>query len=418
MVYTRGSKDDFDRFARITEDEGWSWDNLVPYMHKTERFSPPADNHNTTGQFNPAVHGFDGINTVSLAGFPTSIDSRIIKTTSQLDERPFNLDMNSGDHLDVGERFTLTAKKEVVLPVGSIGTPHLLLHSGIANSSMLTSLEIKTIHNLPSVGENLTDHTVLGLSWLVNSIDTWDTAGKNTTLSAAEFEEWNTTRTGPSVDSAISHLGWIRIPDNSSIFQFKGVLNPAAGKKLSALRDSFLQWIAWSDTFHRKLPDCGSVVLKSSNPLNAPLINPILLGVKLDVLILIEALRSVMRFVEVPAWAGYIISPLGNVTNDSTDEESEVYIRNTGTSLYHPVGTASMSAKGAPYGVVDPDLRVKGLTGLEIVDASIISGNPLGLPSQSFAPRTYRARGQRGSAEEIMLPVAAEYEEPMQRPSR
>lgn len=71
---------------------------------QNERWTPPADNHDTTGQFNPEVHGFNGINAVSLSGFPHSIDSRVIQTTSQLPEEfPFNLDMNSGNPLGVGE---------------------------------------------------------------------------------------------------------------------------------------------------------------------------------------------------------------------------------------------------------------------------------------------------------------------------
>jgi hypothetical protein len=72
---------------------------------QSERFSPPADHHNTTGQFNPAVHGFRGINSVSLAGFPSPIDSRVIETTTQLaDQYPFNLDTNSGHPLGIGSQ--------------------------------------------------------------------------------------------------------------------------------------------------------------------------------------------------------------------------------------------------------------------------------------------------------------------------
>ncbi|KAJ7191465.1 glucose-methanol-choline oxidoreductase, partial [Mycena pura] len=102
MIYTRGARDDFDRFARVTGDKGWSWDSLVPYMLKNERFGAPADHHNTTRQFNPAVHGFTGINSVSLAGFPTGIDSRVIEATDEFAEFPFNLDMNSGNTIGIG----------------------------------------------------------------------------------------------------------------------------------------------------------------------------------------------------------------------------------------------------------------------------------------------------------------------------
>ncbi|KAJ6619399.1 GMC oxidoreductase-domain-containing protein [Mycena sp. CBHHK59/15] len=104
MVYTRGSKEDFDRLARAAGDEQCSWDSLIPYMQKNEWFSPPADHHNTTGQFNTAIHGFDGINTVSLTGFSyPEIDSRVIQTTKELSEFLFNLDMNSGYQLGIGK---------------------------------------------------------------------------------------------------------------------------------------------------------------------------------------------------------------------------------------------------------------------------------------------------------------------------
>jgi hypothetical protein len=103
----------------MTGDDGWSWDKLVPYMKKVlqpsctiwsarliaiqnEHFVLPSDFHNATKEFNPAVHGFTGINSVTLHNFATPIDSRIIKTTTELAEYPFNLDMNSGYHLGIG----------------------------------------------------------------------------------------------------------------------------------------------------------------------------------------------------------------------------------------------------------------------------------------------------------------------------
>ncbi|KAJ7141459.1 alcohol oxidase [Mycena epipterygia] len=440
MVYTRGSKEDFDRFARVTGDEGWSWDSLIPYMRKNERFSPPVDHHNTTGQFNPAVHGFDGINTVTLAGFPTPIDSRVIESTSELSEFPFNIDMNSGYQLGIGwvqatikngsrsssatsyldpqlgrpnlnillharatrilqngtnafrtvefvqglkgtagrQSITLTAKKEIILSAGSIGTPSILLHSGIGNSSTLSDIGIKPLHHLPSVGQNLSDHVVVGLSWLVNSNDTWETAARNTTLSEEEFNEWNTTRTGPLVDTVTSHIGWLRVPDNSSIFE--RFSDPAAGPNTAQFE------ILVSNGFTGPTPPTGnflsitaavvapvsrgSVTVNSSDPLANPLINPNFMETELDLFILREAIRSAMRFASAPAWENYIISPF-NVNNNMTDAELELYIRNNAGSGDHSVGTAAMSPKGASYGVVDPDLRVKGLEGLRVVDISI-----------------------------------------------
>lgn len=82
-----------------------------------------------------------------------------------------------------------------------------------------------------------------------------------------------------------------------------------------------------------------------------------------------EGIRSARRFAAAPAWADYIVAPTNNAT---TDAELDAFIRGSASSFFHPVGTARMSARGAGYGVVDPDLKVKGVRGLRIVDASVL----------------------------------------------
>lgn len=85
-----------------------------------------------------------------------------------------------------------------------------------------------------------------------------------------------------------------------------------------------------------------------------------------------EAVKSAMKFLTAPAWSDYIIGPVGGVENATTDAALDKYIQaNTGT-IFHPVGTASMSPKGAKNGVVDPDLTVKLVNGLRVVDASVL----------------------------------------------
>ncbi len=124
MAYTRGSSQDYDRYAKISGDPGWGWEALRPYFRKVsdafrssrsyfirtsrqnERFVAPADHHNTSGEFDPAVHGFDGINYVSLPGYPRGTDGRVIQVTKELPhEFPFNLDYNSGYELGIGKDF-------------------------------------------------------------------------------------------------------------------------------------------------------------------------------------------------------------------------------------------------------------------------------------------------------------------------
>jgi choline dehydrogenase-like flavoprotein len=107
-MYTRGAAEDYDEFAKITGDQGWSWKRLQPYFRKNEKWTPPADKHNTTGQFDPRFHSFNGMTSVSLAGSPTPIDGRIIEATTQLGpDYKFNLDMNSGNMLGIGENHAL-----------------------------------------------------------------------------------------------------------------------------------------------------------------------------------------------------------------------------------------------------------------------------------------------------------------------
>lgn len=96
----------------------------MPYFKKSELFTSPADKHNVTGQFNPSVHGFNGLVGVSLPGFPTPIDNKVIEATQQLGgEFKFNLDMNSGNELGVGECLVMNSTswtdRDMFLRMGS-----------------------------------------------------------------------------------------------------------------------------------------------------------------------------------------------------------------------------------------------------------------------------------------------------------
>jgi len=103
LFYTRGSSSDYDRLANVTGDEGWSWSSIQPYLRKNEKWTPPADGHDTTGQFDPSVHSNTGINAVSLPGYPQAIDEKVIQASKELGgDFKFNLDMNDGDELGLG----------------------------------------------------------------------------------------------------------------------------------------------------------------------------------------------------------------------------------------------------------------------------------------------------------------------------
>ena len=116
----------------------------------------------------------------------------------------------------------------------------------------------------------------------------------------------------------------------------------------------------------------GFIKLASSNPFAAPTIDPNFLSTPFDIFTLKEAVKAVKRLLTAQAWDGYVIGPIPALAATTTDAALEAYVRANAGTVYHPVGTAAMSPKGAKWGVVDPDLKVKGVEGLRVIDASIL----------------------------------------------
>ncbi|KAJ7856682.1 aryl-alcohol oxidase-like protein [Mycena olivaceomarginata] len=470
MFYTRGSMDDFNRYAALTGDPGWSWDEIFPYFLKNEKWTPPADGHDTSGQFNPAVHSTHGLTEVSLPGFMWSLAPRVIQATRELpDEFPFNLDMNSGRPLGIGwlqstighgvrsssataylapefvrrgnlhvllharvtrlvggrradngelmfggvefmrdgepDSETLVAKagKEIILSAGTVGTPHLLMHSGIGDRRALQALGITTLLDLPSVGTNVSDHPVVGLSWMVNSTQTLESITQNATAFNEAFAQWNRSHTGPFVDLGVSQLGWFRLDRNASIF--KEFRDPAAGPDTPHFELGFGAGTPSIAAPPEEMPghlmtigvavvspvSRGTITLSSGDPLDPPLINPGYMTSDFDLYTLTEGLKCAQRFLTAPVWRDYVLAPTVDL-NAFTPDELQQFIRNSTASTSHLAGSAGMSARGARYGVVDPDLRVKGVKGLRIIDASVL---PI-VPSAHTQATTY-VFAERGS---------------------
>ncbi|KAK7039155.1 hypothetical protein VNI00_010059 [Paramarasmius palmivorus] len=444
MFYTRGSSDDFDRLARISGDSGWSWKRILPYFLKSETLSPSADGHNTTGQVDPRFHGTSGPVLTSLPGNTSVLDSRILETSSQLSEFPFNLDMNSGDPLGVGwlqstighgvrsssataflsdaalsrknfdvligtratrllqtgykngkpvflgvelaqsasgPRMSVTARKEVILSAGAIGTPHLLKLSGIGDRKELSAHGVHTLVEVPDVGRHMQDHPWVPLQWFLNTTNTMDTIIRNATLLNEETAFYNKTKEGPLANNPSGNqLGWFRLAKNSSVLKEFG--DPTGGKVSPHFEIIFTNTFL---SFTEPLPPTGnfmtmlvalvsprsrgSVRLTSSSPFDAPLIDPNFMDMESDMVILTEAVKAAYRFAAAQTWQGFIIEPFGPRLN--TTEDIHNHIRNLAMTLRHPVGTARMSSAKDTAGVVGPDLRVKKVEGLRVADASI-----------------------------------------------
>ncbi|KAJ6602750.1 aryl-alcohol-oxidase from pleurotus Eryingii, partial [Mycena vulgaris] len=434
LGYVRGSKDDYDAYARVTEDPGhYRWDALQPYFRKNERWTAPTDNHNQTGQFNPKFHDFHGINSVSLVGFPSppDIDNRVAGVVQELGEEfPFNEYINSGslrgiswvqsnirhgkrsssftsylgpDFIDrpnlhvmqdaQATRVVQTAispstfgaiefasgrdvsKDSVIISAGALETPKLLMKFGIGDMEYLSSMGTTPLVILPDVGKNLSAHLAVCLVYSVNSTQNFDEIVRNVTLPDELLAYWiETGGAGPLGITYTSHDIFVRLPTNATIFQKN--TDRAAGPRSTHLQATIQVDILylttgsplilkqeWSHQFNTR-GEFSEYVASLNTDFN-------IFGLR-------EAVKMTHRFFNASAWQGYILKPLSNLEFGATDDEIETYLRQNDAPNGHIVGTASMSAKGAHYGVVDPDLTVKGVRSSRIVDASVLPYLPTG----------------------------------------
>ncbi len=131
------------------------------------------------------------------------------------------------------KRSTISANKEVILSAGSIGTPQILMLSGIGDQTALKKLGIKPILNLPDVGQNLQDHPIMSNYFLVNSNNTFDDVLRNVNILDADLAQWTKNRTGLFGNAPGNAVAFLRLANNAAIFkQFK---DPSAGQLLASL---------------------------------------------------------------------------------------------------------------------------------------------------------------------------------------
>lgn len=456
MFYTRGTAGDYNRWAAATDDEGWSWKNLEKYFRKHERWVAPADHHNISRQYDPAVHAKDGMTTVSLPGYAQrATDGRSLLASSELgNEFQYNKDMNSGrplgftwNQMTIGngrrdsaatsylaekylsrknlfvvvnsrvtrvlptsknnpdefktvevvsaldgrtadsKRLVFKAKKEVVLSAGAIGSPQILLSSGIGDISDLRAVGVEPLVHHPSVGKNLTDHYLSYVTYAANSNDTFDAILNDPQAQAAALKQWKEHRTGPflTVGAGMNQIAWLRLPENSPLWQ--RYRDPAADKESPHVELIVTNSASFSARSGPHVSivmvglnpmSTGSVRLRSSDLFAAPLVDPGYCTNRFDLYVMLAGVRYAQRFLSAPAWNGYVgelVAPFSKATIDD-DEAVMKGLRDVVGTAWHPVGTLKMSKKSDSWGVVDPDLKMKGVIGLRVVDASIMPHIP------------------------------------------
>ncbi|KAH9913485.1 alcohol oxidase [Epithele typhae] len=403
MAFCRGTKDDFGRIANVTGDSGWEWENLLPFVLKVDNITAPADGHNTTGQYNPAVHRH-GVVDISVPGmFLEPIDSIALNTSAELPDEflstltttpvtqlasvglnglsttayaslqrprilpklPAVLTSTSSSILSsllnlqmVGPTYNLTASKEVILSAGSIKTPHILMLSGIGDATHLSDKGITPIVNLTAVGRNLQDHVFLPNSWNVTANFTLDDLHRSANLTAEQLQLWMTNGTGFLGLPPSDQFMWLRA--NDSIFTDIDAEDPSAGPTSAHFE------IIISDNFVSKrvaLPSTGrflslitnvispssrgNITLNTTDPFDAPLINPALLSTDVDRAIMRAAIAAVRRFAAAPAFAGYLVGEFGAFGAARSADEIDAYAADNADTVDHPSGPSRWGARSS-----------------------------------------------------------------------
>jgi len=421
MIYLRGQREDYDHWAALG-NPGWSFDELLPYFKRSEHNERGADAwHGGAGPLNvadlrspnPFAQAF--VEAGVQAGYPLNPDFNgasqegvgLYQVTHRDGERcsaakayltPHlgrpNLRVLTGAHatrvllegrratgVEIarpgGARQVLGARREVLLAAGALQSPQLLLLSGIGPGTELQALGLPVVQDLPGVGRHLHDH--VDVVQVVDAPHLKDLFGLSLTGAWRTLQgmlEWRRQRSGMLTTNFAEAGGFVRsAPDaGTPDLQFHFVIGKLVdhGRKL-VFGHGYSAHVCLLRPRSR-----GSVRLAGADPLAAPAIDPNFLGERDDVDRLVQGFKLLRRVLQQPALARHGGRELAVLAGAQTDAQIEQFIRTYADTIYHPVGSCRMGPDPR-HDVVDAHLRVHGVAGLRVVDASImpriVSGN-------------------------------------------
>ncbi len=432
MIYMRGQARDYDSWANETGENEWSWSACL------DDFKAHEDNYRLdgAGETSDGLHRGGGewrieeqrlrweileafIAASEEAGIPKSPDFNTGDNTGvgyfevnqrsgwrwntskaflkPVSGRP-NLDVVTGAHVHklvlkktadgaaectgvqaavAGSQVTYEARCEVILCSGAIGTPHILQLSGIGDTGLLKEQGIETVHERSGVGRNLQDHLQLRTIFRVQDVKTLNEIAATPWGKAAIGLEYLLKRSGP-MSMAPSQLGVFTKSDparDHSNIQFH--VQPLS---LESFGQPLHPWPGVTSSVCNLNPTSrGTVTLKSADPNEAPAIAPNYLDTEDDRQVAADSIRIARKIMGQGALARYQPVEVKPGADHQSDTELAEAAGNIGTTIFHPVGTAKMGRPDDPLAVVDSKLRVIGMKGLRVADASIMptitSGN-------------------------------------------
>ena len=421
MIYMRGQREDYDDWARLTGDDGWRWDNVLPLFKRSEDHHRGGDEfHGTGGEWRvegqrlrwDILERF--IEAAEQAGIPRTDDfnrgdnfgvgyfevnqrrgirwntakaflrraaerpNLTIVTGAQVSALTFDGRRCSGvAYLGGGTPFTVAAREEVILAAGAVNTPQLLELSGVGQPERLRALGISVRHALPGVGENLQDHLQLRSVVKVEGVRTLNTRAGSWWGKLGIGLQYAVNQSGP-MSMAPSQLGAFARSDAS--YARPNLEYHVQPLSLDKFGDPLHRFNAFTASVCNLRPTSrGSVHIADPDFRHAPVIAPNYLSTDADRKVAADSLRLTRRIVASPALAPY--KPLEWLPGAAlqTDEQLAQAASEIGTTIFHPVGTCRMGRPDDPQAVVDQRLRVIGIDGLRVVDASVMplitSGN-------------------------------------------
>lgn len=413
MIFVRGQKQDFDGWAQRGAT-GWGYDDVLPYFKKFERFDE-AD-------ADPTVRGTDGpISIVRVAERP--VLSEAFLSAAEEAGFPRNPDYNGKDqegfgyyqvnqrggrrwtvvdgylrpalsrpNLKVvthaqalrlvldgrrvtgvvfrrdGKEETATASGEVMLTAGAVQSPHLMELSGIGHPDVLKAAGIPVVHALPGVGNNYQDHFATRMNWRVKEPITLNEQTRGIALAKAVAQYFLTRKGILTLGTGLAH-GFVKTrpglagPDVQYFFMHASYAN-AADRTLDHLPGMTI------GVTQLRPHSVGSIHAKSADPLTPPAIRPNFLAMEEDRACLAAGMKIARDIVGQKAMDPYRAFEMNPGPDCRSDADFVEFARRTGQTIYHPVGTCSMGT--GPQAVVDPHLRVVGIDGLRVVDASVM----------------------------------------------
>jgi choline dehydrogenase len=273
-------------------------------------------------------------------------------------------------YLRDGEEVTVRAEREVILSGGAVNSPQVLMLSGVGPASHLRDVGVDVVADLPGVGENLHDHPAAGLVW--HTRGTKDLSDYETPL---RLLQWQLTGRGPLASNVGEGGGFFRTDGESGPPNLQVHVAPAAFVD-NGLHEPHGRAVTAAATLV-EVASRGRLRLRSTDPRWRPEIDPQYYADPVDLDAMVAGCRVLAEIAHESALAKHLDKPFMPERIDGiSDEEMREHIRATTQTLYHPVGTCAMGT--GEQAVVDPSLRVRGVEGLRVVDASVMPVVPRG----------------------------------------